>query len=91
MGNCGSSCCKGRQPVPAVHANWPADTLIFSGRSKDGLYEPALADSERDAVADLLGYLENVCDIASLEHGFILLIGRSGAKRTSSLESHFGH
>ncbi len=30
------------------------------GRSKDGLYEPALADSEREAVADLLQYLENV-------------------------------
>ena len=29
------------------------------GRSKDGLYEPALADSEREAVADLLQYLEN--------------------------------
>ena len=31
-----------------------------TGRSKDGLYEPALADSEREAVADLLQYLENV-------------------------------
>ncbi len=31
-----------------------------AGRSKDGLYEPALADSEREAVADLLQYLENV-------------------------------
>ncbi|KAI4108385.1 MAG: hypothetical protein LQ339_002287 [Xanthoria mediterranea] len=29
------------------------------GRSRDGLYEPALADSEREAVSDLLGYLEN--------------------------------
>ncbi|KAI4214258.1 MAG: hypothetical protein LQ351_003343 [Letrouitia transgressa] len=29
------------------------------GRSRDGLYEPALADSEREAVADLLQYLEN--------------------------------
>ncbi|EOD45154.1 ARM repeat-containing protein [Neofusicoccum parvum] len=29
------------------------------GRSKDGLYDPVLADSEREAVADLLGYLEN--------------------------------
>ena len=28
-------------------------------RSKDGLYEPALADSEREAVADLLQFLEN--------------------------------
>ncbi|MCJ1431260.1 Vacuolar protein 8 [Xylographa pallens] len=31
----------------------------FRTRSKDGLYEPALADSEREAVADLLQYLEN--------------------------------
>ena len=33
------------------------------GRTKDGLYEPALADSEREAVADLLQYLENVGEI----------------------------
>lgn len=33
---------------------------IYEGRSRDGLYEPALADSEREAVADLLQYLENV-------------------------------
>lgn len=30
------------------------------GKSRDGLYEPVLADSEREAVADLLQYLENV-------------------------------
>ena len=30
------------------------------GRSRDGLYEPVLADIEREAVADLLQYLENV-------------------------------
>ncbi|KAF2416271.1 ARM repeat-containing protein [Tothia fuscella] len=29
------------------------------GRSKDSLYEPVLADSEREAVSELLGYLEN--------------------------------
>ncbi|KAF2396813.1 ARM repeat-containing protein [Trichodelitschia bisporula] len=29
------------------------------GRSKDSLYEPVLQDSERDAVSDLLGYLEH--------------------------------
>jgi vacuolar protein 8 len=34
--------------------------LLLLGRSKDNLYEPALADSEREAVADLLQYLENV-------------------------------
>lgn len=37
-----------------------ADIMLPSGRSKDGLYEPILADSEREAVADLLQYLENV-------------------------------
>lgn len=31
------------------------------GRSRDGIYETTLADSEREAVADLLQYLENVC------------------------------
>ena len=32
----------------------------YIGRPRDGLYEPALADTEREAVADLLQYLENV-------------------------------
>ncbi|EEQ89955.2 vacuolar protein 8 [Blastomyces dermatitidis ER-3] len=31
----------------------------LTGRSRDGLYEPILADNEREAVADLLQYLEN--------------------------------
>lgn len=31
------------------------------GRPRDGIYETTLADSEREAVADLLQYLENVC------------------------------
>jgi hypothetical protein len=30
------------------------------GRSRDGLYENTLADSEREAVAELLRFLENV-------------------------------
>lgn len=34
--------------------------LMISGKSRDGLYEPVLAESEREAVADLLQYLENV-------------------------------
>jgi vacuolar protein 8 len=29
------------------------------GRSRDSIYDPVLADSEREAVADLLGFLEN--------------------------------
>jgi hypothetical protein len=32
----------------------------MTGGSREGLYEPVLADSEREAVADLLQYLENV-------------------------------
>lgn len=32
----------------------------IAAKSRDGLYEPVLADSEREAVADLLQYLENV-------------------------------
>lgn len=32
-----------------------ADLLSGTGRSKDSLYEPVLADSEREAVAELLG------------------------------------
>ena len=35
----------------------------ITGRPRDGLYEPVLADSEREAVADLLQYLENVSTI----------------------------
>ena len=52
---------------PAVKVNFKACPVTVTtiahylqGRSKDGLYEPALADSEREAVADLLTYLENV-------------------------------
>ncbi|KAF2838070.1 ARM repeat-containing protein [Patellaria atrata CBS 101060] len=37
-------------------------SLCCGGSSKDGLYDPVLADSEREAVADLLGYLENRAD-----------------------------
>jgi hypothetical protein len=33
---------------------------LYLGKARDGLYEPVLADSEREAVADLLQYLENV-------------------------------
>lgn len=33
----------------------------IGGHSRDGIYETTLADNEREAVSDLLGYLENVC------------------------------
>lgn len=36
------------------------DRFCHAGRSRDNLYEPQLADSEREAVSDLLAYLENV-------------------------------
>jgi len=37
-----------------------ADSLPGTGRSKDSLYEPVLADSEREAVAELLGSYPSV-------------------------------
>lgn len=37
---------------------------LGGGRSRDGIYETTLADNEREAVSDLLGYLENVRRIA---------------------------
>ena len=40
-----------------------AKMIGSAGRPRDGLYEPVLADSEREAVADLLQYLENVCKL----------------------------
>lgn len=43
-------------------------TDFYQGRSRDGLYEPALADSEREAVADLLQYLENA-RVTTPHHG----------------------
>jgi hypothetical protein len=60
MGICGSSCCGGTilhfQGWTGCQAHSNDDT----GKSRDGLYEPVLAESEREAVADLLQYLENV-------------------------------
>jgi hypothetical protein len=59
MGNIFSSCCEGdRNPLNIVRSSLTG--LLLPGRPKDGLYEPILADSEREAVADLLQYLENV-------------------------------
>jgi hypothetical protein len=37
-----------------------ASALIALGKSRDALYENVLAENEREAVADLLQYLENV-------------------------------
>lgn len=46
------------------------------GRSREGFYEATLADNEREAVSDLLGYLENVCD--ALLCGFSILLDAPG-------------
>ena len=70
MGIC-SSCCRGQscyllKTTVFLQAKNLQTTMALlmpyldTDRSKDGLYEPALADSEREAVADLLNYLENV-------------------------------
>jgi hypothetical protein len=52
-------------PAAAVSAPSPQtrphrQLTRLPGRSKDSIYDPVLADSEREAVADLLGFLENV-------------------------------
>lgn len=45
----------------SLDANSTGVILInYVGKSRDGLYEPVLAESEREAVADLLQFLENV-------------------------------
>jgi vacuolar protein 8 len=59
MGVCGSSCCGGRQCILIIREG-STDYDASLGKARDGLYEPVLAESEREAVADLLQYLENV-------------------------------
>jgi hypothetical protein len=39
--------------------------LDLVGKSRDGLYEPLLQESEREAVSDLLQYLEHVGPLRS--------------------------
>ena len=56
---------KVRYGLNKPHRNLHSWLTDLSGRSKEGPYESALADSEREAVADLLQYLENV---GTLEH-----------------------
>ncbi len=86
-----------------VTFTWPDSSTVHTltvdampGRLKEGLYEPALADSEREAVADLLGYLENVraspcasTGQASRPRSQMLTSTTSVEKQISSPESHF--
>lgn len=46
--------------MPPIAKTSPVILMYYIGRSRDGLYEPVLAESEREAVADLLRFLENV-------------------------------
>lgn len=72
MGNVCSDCCKGLlklgNPLPLL--------LTLAGRSRDGLYDNALAESEREAVADLLNYLENVRSFNALAFPYKILAKR---------------
>jgi len=58
MGGACSSCCGGSLLSQGKAPRSLADLLL--ARTRDGLYDTALAESEREAVAELLGYLENV-------------------------------
>lgn len=72
-----------------VSATYRVPRLTLApGRNRDGLYDPILADSEREAVADLLQYLENVSSMSvyitvlCLTHALVagrdgLLLGRT--------------
>lgn len=61
-----------------------------SARSRDGLYDTALAESEREAVAELLGYLENVCLTDRLKDVCLLTtLVRREPKSTSSQASRY--
>lgn len=52
----------------------------IGARSRDGIYETTLADNEREAVSDLLGYLENVREENPLSyfHAPSLALDQSG-------------
>ena len=68
MGASLSSCCglRGCSPYRAglvealTHAHLSTRHINTGGRSHAG-YEPLLLEQERDAVADLLNYLESAC------------------------------
>jgi len=61
MGNTCSSCCGSKIPPSYDRGHGQTKSLITDAdRSNAGYNEPALAESEREAVADLLQYLENV-------------------------------
>ena len=88
MGNCISvctSCCKGDTFSPPSTQNLTDAQSGESGRSKAGLYEPGLADNEREAVADLLQYLENVwsCGLVDIFMSRLLKSNKSVVIRIS--------
>jgi hypothetical protein len=83
-------CCGGMHHRLAIHRTVkliPPQT----GRSKDSIYDPVLADSEREAVADLLGFLENVPPPAASSLHDYILTWSSAPRPTSSLASPYAH
>jgi len=75
-----SACCGGNAYTLATYVT---QLTLRAGRQKDGLYEPALAESEREAVAELLAYLENVCQHDHQKSADNLQL-HSGRRQTSS-------
>lgn len=68
-------------------------TALIGGRSRNAQYEPLLLDNERDAVADLLQYLESeyhahlYSPYGSLNQHFC--ISQTVPRQTSLPETHF--
>ena len=64
MGNifsCCESCCTCIHQIPLPHPNIPFAGSVQSRNSQS--YEPLLLENEREAVADLLQYLESACSL----------------------------
>ena len=87
---CGS-CCGGTLLINVQVDDAALLTQLCIGRSKDSIYDPVLADSEREAVADLLGFLENVPQSTTTALHDGVLTAYSALRPTSSLASPFVH
>jgi hypothetical protein len=83
-------CCCGGEPPPELPLSRPAN-LTPAARSRDSIYDPVLADSEREAVADLLGFLENVPLPAHITTPPTVLTPHSVQRPTSSPASPSAH
>jgi hypothetical protein len=88
-------CCGGQSLRETLSSARTLLTIVYSAaRSRDSIYDPVLADSEREAVADLLGFLENVplpAPASVHDSPAILTLLRSEPKPTSSPASPSAH